>query len=95
MLNDVLIGRKVTKLIGVEDYFQIYLDDDTIINLYNPTKITGIILEHIIISVLCGDKFTFILDNRSIVETDLSDSAYRGPEAFSIVNSEKGVYIVQ
>ena len=89
---DIIIGILITEANKIADYFQIFFENGTILNIYNeyyfiPNKTFNL-------SQIKGFKISDVLESKSEVKItfsnkinliiDLRDDAFKGPEAITL-----------
>ena len=88
-LGHLLLNLSIARALKVEDYFQLYLSDGSILNLYNQTVLNGVQWEDLTDKSITrvdesADVITLTFSDGSSLSIITTDEGYNGPEAFSL-----------
>ena len=92
LLYKNIYRKTILKIIYVQDYIQIYFNDNGILNLYNKTIINGdktLYINKIVNNVILTKKKLKIYCNKNLfIEMSMKNKDFLGPEAYEYNNNE-------
>ena len=97
LLNGNMVGIRLSQICYNNEGWHLNFDSDLICIIYNECQMPHpeLLLGGIICSLNWKDEMlTITIENDNKIIIDMSDSAYRGPEAFQIILPD-GAIIVQ